>query len=210
MAGKIEKIVKGVKIYDTVQEGIEDALQQQDVIDKIQTTKHRAIEYLDGKKAIEAGKKEIQKKIEREYKRKFLDSQQAKNLIEQRLQDEGSGRKTLGVVKADELRKVVAEKMPQTEPTEEERQQLIIDYIDGVIQLPEFWAGKMEKPDEKPQKEEIEVLERRAFHGIRGYLIRNKTTGKRFFVPDLQNLNRNVADKLPPAIKINFKRYRIS
>ncbi|MBF0506092.1 MAG: hypothetical protein HQL09_04585 [Nitrospirae bacterium] len=210
MAGKIQKIVKGVKLYDTAQEGIEEALVRQDEIDKIQTTGLRAIKYLAGKKAIATGKKEIQKKIEREYKRKSLDSQQAKNLIEQRLQEEGRGGKTLGVVEADELRKVVAEEMPHREPTEEARRQLTIDYIDVVMQLPEFWTGQMEKPDEKPQKEEIELLEKRAYHGIMGYLIRNKTTGKRFFVPDLQNLNRNVADKVPPAIKINLKSYHIS
>ena len=210
MQGRIQKIVEGVKMPDTVQEGIEEALERQDEIDKIQTTEHRATEYLDDKKTIEAGKKEIQKKIEREYKRKFLDTQQARNLVEQKLQDEGRSRKMLGVVEAKELRKAVAANMPQKELTEDARQQLIIDYLDEVMQLSEFWTGKIEKPDEKPQKEEIELLERRTSHGIMGYLIRNKTTGKKFFVPDLLNLNKNIADKLPAAIKINFRLYHIS
>jgi membrane-associated HD superfamily phosphohydrolase len=210
MEGKIQKIVKGVKMYDTVQEGIEEALEKQDAIDKIQTTKQRAIKHLEDKKTTEAGKKEIQKKIEKEYKRKFLDTQQAKDLVEQKLQDEGRSRKPLGVVETEELRKVVAATMPPKELSEEARQQLIIDYIDEVMQLSEFWTGKMEKPDEKPQKEEIELLERRKCQGIMGYLIRNKATGKKFFVADLQNLNKNVADKLPAAIKINFKLYNVS
>ncbi len=99
--------------------------------------------------------------------------------------------------------------MPQEELTEGAKQQLIIDYLDEVMQLPEFWRGKMDKPDEKPQKEEIELLERRAYHGIMGYLIRNKTTGKKFFLPNWQNLNKNIADKLPTALKINLKLYKI-
>jgi len=210
MAGKIQKIVEGVKMHDTLEEGIKEALEKQDAIDKIQTTKHRAIKFLEDKKKAEAGKKEIQKKIEKEYRRKFLNTRQDKDLVEQRLQDEGRGRKTLGVVDTDELRKAAAVNMPQKELTEEARQQLIIDYLDEVMQLPEFWTGKMEKPDEKPQKEEIELLERRTCQGIMGYLIRNKATGKKFFVADLQNLNENIADKLPPAIRINFKLYNIS
>src|SRR5271169_2910181 len=119
MEGKIQKIVTGVKMYDTMQEGIKEALAQQDAIDNIQTTKNRAIKYWEGKKAIEAGKEEIQKKIEKEYKRKFQDAQQARNLVEQRLRDEGRDHETLGVVEAEELRTVVAENMPKKELTEE-------------------------------------------------------------------------------------------
>jgi hypothetical protein len=211
MAGKIQKIIEDVKMPETVQEGIKEALEKQDAIDQIQTTDHRAIDYLEIKRTIKTGRDEIEKKIEKEHRRKFLESQEDKSLVEQRLRDEGrGGNKTLGVVEAEELRNVMTKNVPQKELTEEERQRHIIDYLDEVMQLPEFWTGNMEKQDEKPQKEEIELLERRAYEGIRGYLIRNKTTGKKFFVPDLQNLNRNVADKLPSAIKISFKRYNIS
>ncbi len=79
MAERIQRIVKGVKIPDTVQEGIKEALEKQNAIDKIQTTGHRASGSLDARKTIEAGKEEIQKKIEKEYKRKFLNTQQAKD-----------------------------------------------------------------------------------------------------------------------------------
>ena len=197
-------------MHDTVQEGIEEALEKQDAIDKIQSTQHRTTEHLEDKKTIEAGKIEIQKKIEKEYKRKLLTTQQARNFIEQRMQDEGRGLKALGVVEAEELQKNVAATMPQKELTEEERDQLVIDYLDEVMQLSEFWTGRMETPDEKPKKEEIELLEKRKFHGIMGYLIRNRSTGKKFFIADLHSLNKNIADKLPAALKMNFKRYHIS
>jgi len=193
---------------DTFEEGIKEALEKQDEIDKIQTSRHRENERLDVKKRIEAGKDEIQKKIEQEYRRKFLDILHGKDIVEQKLQDEAKGRKTLGVVESDELKKGVAVSVPQKELTEEEKQQLIIDYIDEVMQLPEFWTG-VEKQDEKPPKEEIELLERRKSHGIMGYLIRNKITDKKFFVPDLHNLNRNIGDKLPASIRINLKLYKI-
>ncbi len=209
MAGTIDKIVRGVKMHDTLQEGIEEALAKQDEIDKIESTKNRSTKYLEDKRTAEALKKEIEKKIEREQKRKFLDAQQARNLVEQRLQDEGRARKKSGVAESEELTKDVSSNLPQGELTEAARQQLIMDYLDEVMQLPEFWKGKMEKPDEKPQKEEIELLERRTLQGIKGYLIRNKTTGKKFFVPNLHNLNKNIADGLPAAIKINFKLYNI-
>lgn len=208
MEEKIQKIIKGVKMPDTFEEGIKEALEKQDEIDKIQTSRHRANEHLDLKKKIEAGKGEIQKKIEKEYRRKFLDSLHTKDIVEQKLQDEAKGRKTLGVVETEELKKGVAVSEPQKELTEEARQQLIIDYLDEVMQLPEFWTG-IEKQDEKPQKEEIELLEKRKSHGITGYLISNKITGKKFFVPDLHNLNKNIVDKLPASIKINLKLYNI-
>src|SRR5208283_4927672 len=121
------------------------------------------------------------------------------------------GLKTLGVVEPEESKKVVAANMPQKALTEDEeaRQQLIIDYLDEVMQQPEFWTDQLYKPDEKPQKEEIELLERRTFNNIMGYLIRHKTNGKKFFVPDLQNLNKEIADKLPAAIKTNFMLHHV-
>ncbi|MGO9016212.1 MAG: hypothetical protein ACLQF0_14680 [Dissulfurispiraceae bacterium] len=210
MAGKIQKIVRGVRMHDTLQEGIEEALEKQDAIDKIEATKHSSTGYLEYKKTTEARKKEIEKKIERDHKKKLLEIQQAKYRAEQSSRDDGRGRKTPGVVTSEESSNDAAADMPPKELTEEARQQLIIDYLDEVMQLPEFWKGRMEKPDEKPQRDEIELLERRTFHGIMGYLIRNKTTGKKFFIPNLHNLNNNIADKLPAAFKINFKLYNIS
>lgn len=210
MTEMIRKIVKGVNMPDTVQEGIEQALEKQDKIDKIQTTGQRAIRYLDEKKTIEAGKKEIQKKIEKEYKRKLLENREGRDLAQQKLWDEESGCNRSGVDEAEELRKFLTENIPQEELTKEARQQFIIEYLDGAMQLPEFWMGKIEKPEEKPQKDEIELLETRISQGIKGFLIRNKTTGKKFFVPDLQNLNKNIADKLPASIKLKFKFYHIS
>lgn len=210
MAGKIQKIVRGVKMHDTLQEGIEEAFEKQDAIDKMEATKHSSARYLEYKKTAEARKKEIEKKIEKDHKKKLLEIQEAKYRAEQSLRDDERGRKKPGVVTSEEPDDDADASMPQKELAEAVRQQLIIDYLDEVMQLAEFWKGRMEKADEKPQRDEIELLERRTFHGIMGYLIRNKTTGKKFFVPNLHNLNNNVADRLPEAIKINFKLYNIA
>ena len=84
--------------------------------------------------------------------------------------------------------------------SEDERASFLIGYIDAVMQVPEFWIGRAEDLRGIPLKEEIDILEERVFNGVMGYTVANRTTGKKFFIPTFQALDRRIVDKLSPPL----------